>query len=137
MLFCQHASPVLANDRLTTFYLPLLYYFQLDDQRVAYVEEVRGAVIQRETVKKESAVLCAGVYGIVKRVILVNGETVVLEVRELCDRILEGPMCECGPVFRQLAIICRYVKCESVQLFRYSKEAEDMHVMLPDRKKAC
>ena len=46
-------------------------------------------------------------------------------------------MCECGPVFRQLAIICRYVKCESVQLFRYSKEAEDMHVMLPDRKKAC
>ena len=93
-----------------------------------FTEVIRGAVVKRETIKKGAAVLCAGVYGIVDRMLLVNGQAVVLEMKELCERILEGPMCECGPVFRQLACVSRYVKFEAVQVFRYSKESEILHL---------
>ena len=90
-----------------------------------FTKVICGAVVKREAIKKGPAVLCAGVYGIVDRMLLVNGQAVVLE---MCERILEGPMCECGPVFRQLACVSRYVKCEAVQVFRYSKDSEILHV---------
>ena len=50
-----------------------------------YVQEIRGAIVKRETVRKNAAVLCDGLFGLVDRVILVNGEIIILDVRELCD----------------------------------------------------
>jgi hypothetical protein len=97
----------------------------MGDQRVIFTEVICGAVVKRETIKKGAALLCVGVYGIVDRMLLVNGQAVVLEMKEMCERILEGPVCECGPVFRQLACVSRYVKCEAVQVFQILQGVRD------------
>ena len=101
-----------------------------------YVQEIRGAIVKRETVRKNAAVLCDGLFGLVDRVILVNGEIIILDVRELCDRKLHD-VPQAVAVFQQIAVVRRYVRCREVRMYTYGKESDGMHVLLPDKRKAC
>ena len=92
-------------------------------------------MINRESVRKASAVQCGGMYGLVERLVLVNGKIVVLEMRELRERVVSR-MSAAGPVFKQLAVVTRYVRCESVRLYQYKME-DNVHKLLPHRVKAC
>ena len=68
--------------------------------------------------------------------ILVNGEIIILDVRELCDwNIHDVP--QAVAVFQQKAAVRQYVRCREVRMYTYGKESDGMHVLLPDKRKAC
>ena len=56
-----------------------LVFFQVAENRVYYVQEIRGAVINRESVQKTSAVQCGGIYCLVERLVSVNGIAVLTQ----------------------------------------------------------
>ena len=65
-----------------------LYVWKVGNQQVYYIQEICGAIVNQETIKKNAAVLVYGLFVLVDCVILVNGEIIILDVRELCDRNL-------------------------------------------------
>ena len=48
-----------------------------------YIKEICGAIVNQETIKKNAAMLVYGLFVLVDLVILVNGEIIILDVREL------------------------------------------------------
>ena len=67
-----------------------LYVWKVGNQQVYYIQEICGAIVNQETIKKNAAVLVYGLFVLVDCVILVNGEIIILDVRELCDRNLHN-----------------------------------------------
>ena len=53
-----------------------------------YIQDICGAIVNQETIKKNAAVLVYGLFVLVDCVILVNGEIIILDVHELSDRNL-------------------------------------------------
>ena len=65
-----------------------LYVWKVGNQPVYYIQEISGAIVNQETIKKNAAVLVYGLFVLVDCVILVNGEIIILDVHELSDRNL-------------------------------------------------
>ena len=81
-----------------------LYVWKVGNQQVYYIQEICGAIVNQETIRKNAAVLVYGLFVLVNHVILVNGEIIILDVRELCDRILHD-VPEAVAVFQQKAVV--------------------------------
>ena len=111
-------------------------YFQMGDDPVVTVEQLkRGVIVDDEVVKKKDGVLVDGVFGVVDRVLWVNGQYVVLDLHELFDRLYDD-VAMAGPLFRQKSEALRYVRCKTVRMYSMSEE-NGCHLMHPNRVKAC
>ena len=49
-------------------------------------QDICGTIVNQETIKKNAVVLVYGLFVLVDHVVLVNGEIIILDVRELSDR---------------------------------------------------
>ena len=65
-----------------------LYVWKVGNQPVYYIQEIRGAIVNQETITNNAAVLVYGLFVLVGCMILVNGEIIILDVHELSDRNL-------------------------------------------------
>ena len=53
-----------------------------------YIQDICGAIVNQETIKKNATVLVYGLPILADHVVLVNGDIIILDVHELCDRNL-------------------------------------------------
>ena len=113
-----------------------LYFSKVGNQQVYYIQEICGAIVNQETIRKNAAVLVYGLFVLVNHEISVNGEIIILDVCELCDRILHD-VPEAVAVFQQKAVVRWYVRCREVIMYTYCKASDGTHVLLPDKRKAC
>ena len=60
-----------------------LYLCKVGNQQVYYIQETCGAIFNKETINKNAAVLVYGLFVLVDHVVWVNGEIIILDVREL------------------------------------------------------
>ena len=108
----------------------------MGDDPVVTVEQLkRGVIVDDEVVKKKDGVLVDGVFGVVDRVLWVNGQYVVLDLHELFDRLYDD-VAMAGPLFWQKSEALRYVRCKTVRMYSMSEE-NGCHLMHPNRVKAC
>ena len=76
-----------------------------------------------------------GVFGVVDRVLWVNGQYVVLDLHELFDRLYDD-VAMAGPLFWRMSEALRYVRCKTVRSYSMSEE-NGCYLMHSNRVKAC
>ena len=84
-------------------------------------------MINRKSVPKTSAVQCGGMYGLVERLVLVNGKIVVLEIHQSCEGVVSRMAARA--VLKQLAFVTRYARGEYFRLYQYK---DNVHNLLPN-----
>ena len=110
-----------------------LYVWKAGNQQVYYIQETCGAIVNQETIKKNDAVPVYRLFVLVDCVTLVKGETIILDVHELCGRILHD-VPKAVAVTQQKSAVRWYARCREVRMYTYGKASDGTHVLLPDKR---
>ena len=108
----------------------LTHYVWKVGNQVYYIQEICGAIVNQETIKKNAAVLVYRLFVLVDHVVLVNGEIIILDVRELSDRNHH----EVPQAVAMKSAIRWYVRCREVRMYTYGKASNGTHVLLSDKR---